>query len=212
MTNLNNDLEQYISDHSSPLDEVLQELTRVTHLTTYNPRMISGQAQGKLLEFICRMLNPSRILEIGTFTGYSTICMARSISDDALIDTIEVNDELEDTIRKFIGKANIESKVNVHFGDACKIIPTLKSSYDLVYIDGDKREYPEYYDLIFPLVKDGGYILADNVLWNGKVLEENPTDVHTKAILEFNRTVQNDFRVENVLLPLRDGLMFIRKL
>ena len=212
MSRIDNNLEQYLSDHSSPLDSVLEELTRVTHLTTYNPRMISGPAQGKLLEFVCRMLKPQRILEIGTFTGYSTICMARAISDDAKVDTIEVNDELQDTILEFTAKAGVSHKVNLYFGDANQIIPTLKNSYNLVFIDGDKREYTEYYNLIFPFVKNGGYIIADNVLWNGKVLDKNSTDVQTLEILKFNNTVQNDERVENILLPLRDGLMLIRKL
>ena len=212
MSRIDKNLEQYLADHSTPLDSVLEELTRVTHLTTYNPRMISGPAQGKLLEFICRMLKPQRILEIGTFTGYSTICMARAISNDAKVDTIEVNDELQDTILEFTAKAGVSHKVNLYFGDANQIIPTLENSYNLVFIDGDKREYPEYYHHIFPLVKNGGYILADNVLWGGKVLDKNSTDVHTKAILEFNNIVQNDSRVENVLLPLRDGLMLIHKL
>lgn len=212
MDRLDNDLELYITKHTTPLDSTLEELTRVTYLTTYNPRMISGHAQGKFLEFICHMVKPERILEIGAFTGYSTICMAKAIGKNSVIDTIEVNDELQDTISEFIRKAGVNNKVNLHFGDARQIIPTLQFRYDLVFIDGDKREYPQYYDLIFPLVKDEGYILADNVLWNGKVLDKNATDVHTLAILEFNDLVQNDKRVENVLLPIRDGLMFIRKL
>lgn len=212
MTGINNDLEQYLQDHTTPLDIVLQELVRRTYLTTFNPRMISGHTQGKLLEFICRMTKPQRILEIGTFTGFSTICMAVAVADNARIDTIDINDELQDTILEFVKKAGVSHKVNQHFGDACQIIPTLQDSYDLVFIDGDKREYPQYYHQIFPLVKSGGYILADNVLWNGKVLDKSSTDVQTLAILEFNNIVQNDKRVENVLLPLRDGLMLIRKL
>lgn len=212
MININKDLEQYLLDHSTPLDNTLQELVRHTYLTTFNPRMISGSAQGRLLEFICRMITPERILEIGTFTGFATICMAQGMPENAMIDTIEVDDELQETITKFIEKAGVSHKVNLHFGDACQIIPNLKKNYDLVFIDGDKREYTMYYDLIFPLVKNGGYIIADNVLWNGKVVDKKSTDPQTLAILQFNNTVQNDSRVENILLPLRDGLMLIRKI
>lgn len=211
MARIDNNLEQYLLDHTSPLDTVLDELTRRTHLTTYNPRMISGPMQGQLLEFICRMLKPDRILEIGTFTGFSTICMAKAIPDHAVIDSIEINDELADTIDEFLEKAGVQGRVNLHFGDANQIIPKLRDSYDLVFIDGDKREYPEYYRLVFPLVKNGGFIIADNVLWGGKVFDKNSTDVHTKSILEFNNIVQNDNRVRNILLPFRDGLMFIFK-
>ena len=212
MISSNNDLEQYLLNHTTPIDEVLQELIRHTHLTEFNPRMLSGEIQGKFLEFICLMLKPQRVLEIGTFTGFATICMAKALPENSIIDTIEVNDELHDTIVTFLNKAGVSHKVNPHFGDACQIIPNLGNSYDLVFIDGDKREYTEYYNLIFPFVKNGGYIIADNVLWNGKVLDKNSTDVQTLEILKFNNTVQNDERVENILLPLRDGLMLIRKL
>jgi predicted O-methyltransferase YrrM len=174
--------------------------------------MLSGEIQGKFLEFLCLMLKPQRVLEIGTFTGFATICMAKALPENSIIDTIEVDDELHDTIVTFLNKAGVSHKVNPHFGDACQIIPNLGNSYDLVFIDGDKREYTEYYNLIFPFVKNGGYIIADNVLWNGKVLDKNSTDVQTLEILKFNNTVQNDERVENILLPLRDGLMLIRKL
>jgi predicted O-methyltransferase YrrM len=212
MSRIDNDLEKYLADHTTPEDRVLAELTRISYLTTYNPRMISGPQQGKLLEVICRMLKPARVLEIGTFTGYSTICMARGSMPVGHIDTIEVNDELEDTIREYLAKAEIAAFVTLHIGNALEVIPTLKHGYDMIYIDGDKREYPEYYELSFPKLRVGGYMLADNVLWNGKVLESEAADMHTKAIDRFNKMVQSDPRVENVLLPMRDGLMLIRKI
>ncbi len=211
MYKIDHNLEQYLTENSTRLDPVLEELIRVTHLKTFNPRMISGATQGKFLEFLCKMQNPLRILEIGTFTGFSTICMAKAISSSAKIDTIEINDELRDIIVDFLNKAGVSNKVNLHFGDANQIIPTLKNSYDLVFIDGDKRDYPNYYQLIFPLVKNGGFIIADNVLWNGKVLDQKFIDDQTVAIRKFNNIVQNDPLVDNILLPLRDGLMLIHK-
>lgn len=211
MYKIDHNLEQYLSQNSTRLDPVLEELIRVTHLKTFNPRMISGATQGKFLEFLCKMQNPQQILEVGTFTGFSTICMAKALNDNAKIDTIEINDELKDIIVDFLEKAGVSNKVNLHFGDANQIIPTLKNSYDLVFIDGDKRDYPNYYQLIFPLVKNGGFIIADNVLWNGKVLDQKSIDDQTVAIRKFNDIVQNDLRVENILLPLRDGLMLIHK-
>lgn len=211
MSRIDNDLEKYLADHTTPEDWVLAELTRISYLTTYNPRMISGPQQGKLLEMICLMLKPARVLEIGTFTGYSTICMARGSMPGGHIDTIEVNDELEDTIREYLVKAGIAAFVTLHIGNALEVIPTLKHEYDMIYIDGDKREYPQYFELSFPKLRVGGYMLADNVLWNGKVLDSGAADTHTKAIDRFNKMVQIDPRVENVLLPMRDGLMLIRK-
>jgi predicted O-methyltransferase YrrM len=211
MSRLDNDFENYLTSHTSPEDKVLAELTRVTNLTTYNPRMLSGRQQGLFLQFICRMLKPERVLEIGTFTGYSAICLARGIMPNGHLDTIEVNDELRDLILKYFKLAKVEDNITLHLGNALKIIPSLNQEYDMVYIDGDKREYPEYYKIIQPLVKTGGFIIADNVLWNGKVTDPNSNDQHTRAISEFNDLVQHDDSVENVLLPIRDGLMVIRK-
>jgi len=212
MGKIDNDFELYLAQHTSPEDEVLSELTRYTNLTTYNPRMLSGRQQGLLLQMICQMYKPRNVLEIGTFTGYSAISIARGISPNGHLDTIDVNDELEEVIRKFINLAKVEQYITLHFGNALDLIPLLDKSYDLVFIDGDKRDYPDYYKLVFPKVNVGGYIIADNVLWNGKVIEPDANDLHTKAILDFNQSVQNDRRVENVLLPMRDGLMLIHKL
>lgn len=212
MSKVDHDFEMYITQHTTPEDKVLADLVRFTNLTTFNPRMLSGRQQGLLLQMICQMLKPTNVLEIGTFTGYSAICIARGIMPNGHLDTIEVNDELEDVITKYLGLAEVNNAVTLHIGDALEIISTLKTTYDLVFIDGDKREYPEYYKKVFPKVKVGGYIIADNVLWSGKVIDpESNDDIHTTAILEFNQTVQNDSRVENVLLPMRDGLMLIRK-
>lgn len=212
MGKINNDLELYLSQNSTPEDQVLAELTRFTYLTTYNPRMLSGRQQGLFLQMLCKMMNPKRVLEIGTFTGYSAICIARGIMPNGVLDTIELNDELEETIHKYLNLAEVDQFVNLYIGDAHAIIPTLEPNYDLVFIDGDKREYSEYYQKIFPKVNVGGFILADNVLWDGKVINPDPGDVHANSIISFNKMVQDDKRVQNVILPMRDGLMLIQKI
>ena len=212
MGRIDNDFELYLAHHTSPEDDVLAELSRFTNLTTYNPRMLSGRQQGLFLQMICKMFKPRNVLEIGTFTGYSAICIARGIMPTGHLDTIEVNDELEEVILKFFTLAGVKKNISLHLGSALEIIPTLDSTYDMVFIDGDKREYPDYYQLVFPKVKVGGYIIADNVLWNGKVIDPDSNDLHTNAILSFNQMVQDDDRVENVLLPMRDGLMLIQKI
>ncbi|MCF0201530.1 MAG: O-methyltransferase [Bacteroidales bacterium] len=205
-------LNEYIEAHSTAQDPVLNALYRETHLHVMNPRMASGQLQGRFLQFICQMLRPKKVLEIGTFTGYSCICMARGIDAEARITTIEANEEYEDIIRKYLGQAAVEEKVRLIIGDAKNVIPTLPDTFDLVFIDADKISYPTYYDLIIEKVNAGGFILADNVLWEGKVLNAKTKERDTKAIIAFNDKVNADPRVENVLLPIRDGLMIIRKL
>lgn len=207
----NNELEQYLDLHTSPEDSILYELSRFTNLTARNPRMLSGNQQGLLIQMLCKMLKPQRVLEIGTFTGYSAICIARGIMPNGILDTIEVNDELEDTIISFFEKAKVKQNINLHIGDALNIIATLNSTYDLVFIDGEKREYSEYYNKVFPKVRVGGFIIADNVLWDGKVLNPDANDAQTQSIMDFNQMVQNDNRVQNLILPLRDGLMLIQK-
>ena len=209
---LNNELEKYITDHIDPESKVLKELNRYTNINVLRPRMLSGHIQGQLLKMICRMINPLNILEIGTFTGYSAISMAEGTNDRAHIDTIEVNDELKTVIDRFVEKAGFRNKITLHTGNALDIIPSLDKKFDLVFIDADKRQYPEYYKTVFPMVSNGGYILADNILWNGKVIEPvDENDEYTKGILEFNRLVKDDDRVEKVILPFRDGLFLIRK-
>jgi len=206
------DFEKYISEHSQTEDSVLKELFRETNLKILMPRMLSGPIQGKLLEFFSKMICPKNILEIGTYTGYSAICMAKGLAEDGILDSIEINDELEPIIRRYFAKAGVQEKIRLHFGDALEIVPHLNKMYSLVFIDADKRKYIEYYQSVFDKVLPGGFIIADNVLWNGKVLEyPMPIDEYTKGIDNFNKLVQNDTRVENLLLPLRDGLMIIRK-
>jgi Predicted O-methyltransferase len=202
---------EYIEKHTTEANTALQELYRDTNLHAMNPRMASGQVQGKFLELLCRMMSPKRVLEIGTFTGYSTICMAKGLPDDGIIVTIEANEECEDMIRKYIKKAEVEEKIKLIIGDAKSIITSLNECFDLVFIDADKISYPLYYELVFDKVKNGGFILADNVLWEGKVLNVNTKERDTQSIILFNKMVNEDQRVDNVLLPVRDGLMIIRK-
>ena len=206
-------LEQYISEMSSPQTELLHELERETYLRVINPRMISGHIQGKLLEMLVRMLRPRRILEIGTFTGYSAISMAMGLEEGALIDTFEVDDELEMIAADFFERSGVGDKIRQHIGSALDLAPQLGEKYDLVFIDGDKREYRAYYDMLFEhnLVHSNTFILADNILWYGKVVEEVARkDKQTQEIIAFNEHVLNDSRVESVILPLRDGINLIR--
>jgi caffeoyl-CoA O-methyltransferase len=206
------DLEKYISDHIEPEEPFLKELDRETNLTCIHPRMLSGHVQGKILYMLCKMINPKRILELGTYTGYSAISMGLAIGNDALIHTIEIRDEQKDIISKYIEKAGLASKIICHFGDALTIVPTLNEPFDLVFIDADKRDYPQYFDLVIDKLNTGGYIIADNILWDGKVVDPNCADEpQTKGIMQFNEKVKNDVRVEKVILPFRDGMMLIRK-
>lgn len=205
-------IEQYILDHSDKEDPVLAELNRETNLKILRPRMLSGHLQGKILEMISKMIQPEKVLELGTYTGYSAICLAKGLKENGVLHTTEINDELEDFIMKYFKKAGIDNKTKLHIGDAKSIIEKLNTQFDLVFIDADKREYLQYYHLIFDYVKPGGFILADNVLWSGKVIEmEEPDDEYTKGIFEFNEFIKNDDRIEKVILPLRDGLTLIRK-
>ncbi|MBQ2417502.1 MAG: class I SAM-dependent methyltransferase [Alistipes sp.] len=206
-------LDQYIEALSSPEDALLHELERETYLRVLNPRMISGHIQGKLLEMIVRMICPQRILEIGTFTGYSALSMAAGLPDGGVIDTCEVDDELEMMILDFFSRSAHESKLRLHIGSALDIAPQLGEVYDLVFIDGDKREYTAYYNMLFDnhLVRSGSWIMADNILWYGKVVEPVAKgDKQTQGIIDFNAAVAADPRVENVILPIRDGINLIR--
>ena len=206
------DLEQYILDHIDAEDSVLTELTRQTYLKVLRARMLSGHVQGQLLYLLVKLLQPRRILEIGTFTGYSAICMAKGLPQDGLIHTIEINDELCPMIESFIAKSGNQHRIQLHIGSALDIVPTLDETFDLIFMDGDKREYPAYYSLVFDRLRPGGVILADNVLWDGKVVAPlDPNDRYTKGILDFNDMVHADSRVEKVILPIRDGITLIRK-
>lgn len=206
-------LEKYIHENSSPEDALLRELDRQTHLRVLNPRMISGHIQGKLLELIVKMLRPQSILEIGTFTGYSALCMAAGLEEGATIDTCEVDDELQPLAQSFFDRSQHGHKINLHVGSALEIAPQLGKQFDMVFIDGDKREYPDYYRMLMDgdLVHSGSILLADNILWYGKVVQPVVhNDRHTEALIEFNRMVVEDDRVESVILPLRDGINIIR--
>lgn len=212
MIDLTYAIEEYLEQHATPMDEVLHELYRETHLHAMNPRMASGPVQGRFLQLLCQLMQPKKVLEIGTFTGFATICMARGMAPDGSLTTIEANEEYEGMIRKYLAKADVADRVKLIIGDAKEVIPTLEGGFDMVFIDADKISYPSYYDLVIEKLNPGGVILADNVLWEGKVLNVGTKERDTKAIQAFNDKVQNDPRVENVLLPLRDGLMMIRKL
>ncbi len=203
-------LESYVEQYSSKEDEVLSELTRETHLKVQMPQMVSGHIQGLALEFITQLIQPARILEIGTFTGYSAICMAKGLTADGVLHTIDVNEELQPMCAKYFTKAGLADKIVHHIGDARQIIPTLNENFDLVFIDADKANYSAYYDLVFDKVRVGGYIIADNVLWSGKVAEEKK-DKDTLAIHSYNQKVANDNRVKSFILTLRDGLNIVRK-
>ncbi|WP_066628332.1 O-methyltransferase [Labilibacter marinus] len=212
MFNQNIDLENYILEHISPEDELLYELNRKTHLHILRPRMLSGHLQGQILKMMCQMIQPKNILEIGTFTGYSCICMAQTLPDDGFIDTIDIDDEIEPFTQSFFDKSGLAHKIKMHIGDALDVMPKLKKKYDLIFMDGDKRQYPNYYKQVYDMLNPGGYILADNILWDGKVIEPvDPNDTYTQGILEFNQIVKNDPRVEKVIFPFRDGIFVIRK-
>lgn len=206
------DINEYILSHSDEEGDLLSALNRDANVNLLRPRMLSGHLQGRILKMFCRMLNPSRVLEIGTYTGYATLCMAEGLSEGALIHTLEINDEMEDFIMKYLSRSPHKEKICVHFGDATEIIPQLDECFDLVFIDADKRLYSDYYDRVFPKVRRGGLILADNTLWDGKVVEEvHSSDKQTLGILAFNEKIKQDDRVEKVILPLRDGLTMIWK-
>ncbi len=202
---------EYCQAHTSPVPPVLAELERATHLRTLSPQMLSGAYQGTLLRFLALMIRPRRILEIGTFTGYSTICLAEGLPDDGLLHTIEANDELGGIIGEYLLKAGVAEKVHLHLGDAAEIIPTLEEKFDLVFIDAGKLDYAHHYELALGKMRSGGFLLADNVLWDGKVARGDTQDATAQVLRDFNRMVQQDVRVENILLPVRDGVMVVRK-
>lgn len=207
-------LEKYIETHCSLHNDALDWLERQTNIRTNYPRMLSGHTQGAFLYMLVRMLSPRRVLEIGTFTGYSAICMALGLPDGGHIDTLEINDELEDLITEGFAKAGVEDRVSLHIGDALEFLDAQEDGvrYDLTFIDANKREYPEYYERTLALTRSGGFILADDVLWDGKVYaEEVPSDKQTSGIVRFNELAAGDPRVETVILPVRHGLSIIRK-
>jgi caffeoyl-CoA O-methyltransferase len=202
--------EKYITDHSTPEDPLLEELFRQTHLRFVNPNMSVGFIQGKLLEFISGMIKPHKILEIGTFTGYSTICLAKGIEPAGKLITIEINDELKVFAQSYFKRAGLESVIVQLTGRAQDIVPGLDHLFDLAYIDGDKREYIDYFSTIMPKMRPGGYIIADNVLWGEKILDKTTKDPQTRGIIEFNEMIKEQKNIKKIILPVRDGLMLIR--
>jgi caffeoyl-CoA O-methyltransferase len=204
-------LEKYIHNHSSHEDPLLGELYRQTHIRFVNPNMVSGHLQGKLLEMLSGMINPQTILEIGTFTGYSAICLAKGLKSGGKLITIELNDELASFARTYFQKSGLSKSIEQITVNAIRIIPSLNYSFDLVFIDGDKREYVDYYNLIIEKVLPGGFIIADNVFWGGKIFEKDTRDPQAKGITDFNEMISRQTGIENIILPVRDGLTIIRK-
>ena len=210
--NKQKEIDKYILNHIDPEDEILKELDRETNLNVLGARMISGHLQGQVLSLLSKLIRPKSILEIGTFTGYSAICLAKGMEEGGKLITIEIDDELENIAKKYFEKAGIQNLIVQKIGPALEIIPTLKETFDLVFIDAHKPEYPAYYEAIFDKVNKGGIIIADNTLWSGKVLElPADDDIATHGIIQFNEMIKNDNRVEKVILPLRDGMTIIRK-
>lgn len=204
-------LQAYLEQHMDAEPELLSHINRETHLKVPMPRMLSGHYQGRLLSMLSRLQSPKRILEIGTYTGYATICLAEGLAEGGIIHTIDINEELEDRVRGYFKNSGFEDRINYHIGNALDIIPNLDETFDLIFIDADKKNNGNYYDLVFDKVRKGGIILVDNVLWSGKVLLEK-SDKDTAQIQDFNEKVTNDKRAEKLILPVRDGLFMIRKL
>lgn len=209
---LEDKLTDYINNHTTTEEDYLHQLNRMTNLQVLRPRMLSGHEQGMLLYMITRMINPKRVLELGTYTGYSAISIARGMQKGTELVTIDKNDELRSLVEEFVQKANLQERIRCINGEAKELIPKLEGFFNFVFIDADKSEYIDYYELIFDKVSQGGFILADNVLWSGKVVEdEQEKDAQTQGILDFNDHIQKDNRVENLILPMRDGISIIRK-
>ena len=210
---LSEELDTYVTNHSQDEPELLAQLNKETHQKILQPRMLSGHFQGRVLSILSKIIHPTTILEIGTYTGYATLCLAEGLAENGTIDTLDNEEELFDFQRKYFDKTIWANQITQHLGDALDIIPTLTKKYDLVFIDADKENYINYFHLIVPMMNKGGIILSDNVLWSGKVLEElKPNDITTKILLEYNQLLKDDARVETVLLPIRDGLTISRVL
>jgi len=206
------EIQKYADEHTSPENSVLRELNEETTSSIPSPSMLSGHMQGRILAMISRMIKPKYILEIGTYTGYSAICLSEGLQENGKLFTIDINDKLEEINKRYFKKAGVTNKIEKLLGNALEIIPKLECNFDLVFIDADKTNYSNYYDIVINKMPSGGIILADNVLWSGKILaNENDMDADTKALSEFNKKIMSDDRVENILLPVRDGLMVIRK-
>ena len=208
---LTEELQTYLERHCETEPELLRYINRETHVNVARPRMLSGHYQGRVLSFLSKMVSPSRILEIGTFTGYATICLAEGLSPEGIIHTIDLNEELQERVNTYFSSSAFNANIRYHIGDAVDVIPTLNDVFDLVFIDADKKNNATYYNLVFDKVKKGGLIIVDNVLWNGKIIA-GASDKDSDNIRNFNEQVTNDQRIEKLILPVRDGLFIIRKL
>ena len=205
-------LEEYISSHIGPESPLLRDLYRETNLRLLNPRMASGHIQGRLLKMLVTMIRPQTVLEVGTFTGYATLCMAEGLPEGGIIHTVEIDDELEDFIMKGFEKSPYSDRIRLHIGDALKVVPELGLEFDMIFLDGEKRQYPDYYAAFLDYLKPGGYMIADNTLWDGHVVDSDyDSDPQTVAVRKFNDMIKADERVEVAMIPIRDGLSIIRK-
>jgi len=209
---IDSNLDKYVVEHTSLENDLLKKIQRETHLNVLQPRMLSGPFQGRFLSLISSLVHPEKILEIGTYTGYSALCLAEGLSKSGTLITIDINDELEERVKGYFQESSFSDQLTLMIGPALSIIPQLEHDFDLVFIDADKKNYINYYKEIFPKVKVGGLIIADNVLWSGKVVDQNAQDPDTQLLRDFNLMIQNDARVSNILLPIRDGLMLVRKI
>jgi len=207
-------IEEYIQNHIDDEPELLKDLSRQAHLTLLHPRMLSGHIQGRILKMFMGMIKPKHVLEIGTYTGYSALCIAEGLDENATLDTIEIQDELQNKIQGFFNKSEHGHKIKLHIGDAIEVINSIPYKFDIAFVDGNKRHYIEYYELVLEKLNPGGYIFADNTLWDGHVIDEkiNNNDYQTKGIIAFNKHVKNDSRVSTVILPIRDGITILQKL
>lgn len=208
---IDKDLLNYVESNSQNEPQLLKELNRETHLKVLNPRMLSGSYQGRLLSLLSKIISPKSVLEIGTYTGYSALCIAEGLDKNGIIDTIDINEELQEIQNKYFKKSGFKKQIYQHVGNALDIIPKIDKCFDLVFLDADKENYPEYYDLVIDKIVSGGILIADNVLWSGKVIDKKDSDLTTIKLIEFNNLVQNDKRVETMILPIRDGLSICRK-
>ena len=206
------ELDNYVCAHTIEESELLKRINRETHLEVLQPRMLSGHFQGRVLSMFSKMIQPECILEIGTYTGYSALCLAEGLKEKGKLITIDVNEELENRVRNYFQSSDLKEQIDYRIGDAIKIIPQITEQFDIVFIDADKMNYINYYEIVFSKVKIGGYIIADNVLWSGKVADESKNDKETELLRAYNLLIYKDERVENVLFPIRDGLMIARKI
>jgi predicted O-methyltransferase YrrM len=209
---IDKDLLNYVESNSQNELQLLKELNRETHLKVLNPRMLSGSYQGRLLSLISKIISPKSVLEIGTYTGYSALCIAEGLDKNGIIDTIDINEELQEIQNKYFKKSGFKKQIYQHVGNALDIIPKIDKCFDLVFLDADKENYPEYYNLVIDKIVSGGILIADNVLWSGKVIDKKDSDLTTIKLIEFNNLVQNDKRVETMIIPVRDGLSVSRKI